>query len=332
MAAPLAEFLIAFIAAGVLVRAFASAVLAGIVMDLPNDRSLHAQPTPRTGGLGLLAGAGIAWAFSTHASLDPAVGLVAILAAAFFIDDVRGLSAALRLTLQASAAVAFLYWGPLHGGVSSLSMGVLVAGIVWCMNAYNFMDGANGLAGGMAVFGFGGYAAAAQVAGAADLAATSAALGGAALGFLLWNFDPARIFLGDAGSIALGFLAAAIGLLGWQRSAWPPWFPLLVFSPFLLDATATLLRRLLSGESILRAHKAHYYQRLVRMGWSHRRLALFAYVLMTAVVGSALLARDAATWIVVLLLSFWGVAYVLMAIVIDQRSSILQPVRHEASE
>lgn len=324
MAVPLAEFLVAFIAAAAIVRVLAGAALARLVIDVPNDRSLHATPMPRTGGVGLLAGAAIAWALSVHTSLSLTAGLAAALAATFLIEDVCGLPTAVRLALQASAAIAFVLSSPLGVTSSPLLVCVLVVGIVWGMNAYNFMDGANGLAGGMAVFGFGAYAVAAHMAGAADLAAAAAIVGGAALGFLVWNFDPARIFLGDAGSIPLGFLAAAVGMLGWQRSVWPFWFPLLVFFPFVFDATATLLRRILRGENVWSAHKSHYYQRLVRMGWSHRRLALAAYVLMTAGVGSALLACNAAPSIVTALLSAWGVAYALMAAVIDRRWSAYQ--------
>lgn len=203
MAVPLAEFLVAFIAAAAIVRVLAGAALARLVIDVPNDRSLHATPMPRTGGVGLLAGAAIAWALSVHTSLSLTAGLAAALAATFLIEDVCGLPTAVRLALQASAAIAFVLSSPLGVSSSPLLVCVLVVGIVWGMNAYNFMDGANGLAGGMAVFGFGAYAVAAHMAGAADLAAAAAIVGGAALGFLVWNFDPARIFLGDAGSIPL---------------------------------------------------------------------------------------------------------------------------------
>jgi UDP-N-acetylmuramyl pentapeptide phosphotransferase/UDP-N-acetylglucosamine-1-phosphate transferase len=100
--------------------------------------------------------------------------------------------------------------------------------------------------------------------------------------------------MGDAGSVPLGFLAAALGLSGWERGLWSPWVPLLVFSPFLADATATLARRVLSGKRFWQAHHDHYYQRLIRMGWSHRRTALGAYALMlgAAVIALALAGRS----------------------------------------
>lgn len=93
--------------------------------------------------------------------------------------------------------------------------------------------------------------------------------------------------MGDVGSIPLGFLAAALGLMGWQQGAWPLWFPVLVFSPFLADASVTLLRRLARGERFWQAHREHYYQRLIRMGWGHRRTAMLEYLLMVAVTASA---------------------------------------------
>ena len=322
--ASLTAFLIACIAAGVIVRVLATPVFAKLAVDVPNDRSLHATLTPRTGGLGLLAGATAACTLSPVAGFSLVTWLTATLAVTFFIDDVRGLLAQLRITVQAVVAIVFVIWGTRALDHSALLSCLLMLGMVWCMNAYNFMDGTNGLAGGMAVIGFGAYAVAAHSAGAADLAASAAVVSGAALGFLIWNFDPARIFLGDAGSITLGFLATALGILGWQRGVWPFWFPPLLFSPFILDATVTLLRRMLRGEDVWRAHKSHFYQRLVRMGWSHRRLSLAAYALMAVAAASALVMRDALLPSVIASLSAWAVVYAVIAVLIDWRWSAFQ--------
>ena len=95
--------------------------------------------------------------------------------------------------------------------------------------------------------------------------------------------------MGDAGAVPLGFLAGAAGLIGWLQQDWAWWFPLLVFSPFIADASVTLARRAVSGARIWEAHRDHYYQRLVRMGWGHRRTAFAEYTLMT-LCGSAALA------------------------------------------
>ena len=113
----------------------------------------------------------------------------------------------------------------------------------------------------------------------------------ASAAFLIYNFHPARIFLGDVGSIPLGFLAAALGVVGWRDDVWPPWFPILVFAPFIGDATVTLLKRLLRGDRIWQAHREHYYQRMVRMGLGHRCTAWLAYVAMMVCAAAALYGR-----------------------------------------
>jgi UDP-GlcNAc:undecaprenyl-phosphate/decaprenyl-phosphate GlcNAc-1-phosphate transferase len=159
---------------------------------------------------------------------------------------------------------------------------------VWMTNLYNFMDGSDGLAGGMAVFGFSMYGIAALMGDNQILAMLDFSIVAAALGFLCYNFPPARVFMGDAGSIPLGFLAAAMGLWGWQQGIWPEWFPVLVFSPFVVDASATLVKRLLRGAKVTEAHREHYYQRAIQMGWGHRNVALIEYIMMLGVGISAL--------------------------------------------
>jgi UDP-N-acetylmuramyl pentapeptide phosphotransferase/UDP-N-acetylglucosamine-1-phosphate transferase len=94
--------------------------------------------------------------------------------------------------------------------------------------------------------------------------------------------------MGDAGSIPLGFLAGALGLTGWKHGLWPLWFPLLAFAPFVIDASVTLCKRLLRRERVWQAHREHYYQRLVRMGWTHRKTVLAEYLLMTICAAAAL--------------------------------------------
>jgi UDP-N-acetylmuramyl pentapeptide phosphotransferase/UDP-N-acetylglucosamine-1-phosphate transferase len=168
---------------------------------------------------------------------------------------------------------------------------LLAVGVVWLTNLYNFMDGADGVAGGMAVIGFSTYATAAALAGETALSMLCTGISAAALAFLGFNFHPARIFMGDVGSIPLGFLAAALGLLGWRHDAWPLWFPVLVFGPFIADATVTLLRRFSRREKVWQAHREHYYQRLVRMGLGHRAAALIGYAVMVFCAAAALTGR-----------------------------------------
>ena len=182
---------------------------------------------------------------------------------------------------------------------------MLVIGAIataWMINLYNFMDGSDGLAGGMAVIGFGAYAVASYQADFLPLALGSVTIAACAAAFLCFNLHPARTFLGDAGSIPLGFLAAAIGFIGWRDGVWPWWFPLLVFSPFIVDATVTLLRRMLTGERFWAAHRSHYYQRLVQSGWGHRKTANaeFALMLACAAIGLATLEQPVQTQMIML--------------------------------
>jgi UDP-N-acetylmuramyl pentapeptide phosphotransferase/UDP-N-acetylglucosamine-1-phosphate transferase len=195
--------------------------------------------------------------------------------------------------------------------MDAIEVAVLVAALAWITNLYNFMDGSDGLAGGMATAGFAAYAVAAWNAGDAALASLCAALSAASAAFLLHNFHPARMFLGDVGSIPLGFLAGALGVVGWRNDAWPLWFPLLVFGPFIGDASVTLVRRLVRGERVWRAHREHYYQRMVLMGFGHRRTAWAAYVLMALCAASALAGRGQAPWIQAA--AFFGAAGALAA-------------------
>lgn len=245
-------------------------------LDHPNDRSLHTTPTPRIGGLALIPGVVLGvGAFGPGPSL--LLGLAAALGVFSFLDDRFGLPVGLRLA--AHTAAAFLFVRSV-GAFADARWGIaLTLLVVWGTNLFNFMDGSDGLAGGMALFGFAAYGAAAFSGDRASAALAAGAAAGAAA-FLVFNFPPARVFLGDAGSIPLGFLAVALGVAGWAQGRWPAWFPALVFAPFWVDATVTLVRRTLRGEPVWRAHRTHYYQRLIQMGWGHRKMALVAYGLM----------------------------------------------------
>ena len=250
-------------------------------LDHPNERSLHDAPVPRSGGVALFAGAIAAWLL-LPGTLPPALWAgLALLLAVSYIDDLHHLAVGWRLAAHLLAAGVLVYAElPREHGVLLAVCALLAA--AWMTNLYNFMDGSDGLAGGMTAFGFGGYALAAWLGGHTSLALQSACIAGAALAFLAFNFHPARVFLGDAGSIPLGYLAAAFGLIGWRDGLWPAWFPLALFSPFVVDASVTLARRALRRERVWQAHRSHYYQRLVQSGFGHRNTALAEYALMAA--------------------------------------------------
>lgn len=259
-------------------------------MDHPNARSLHATPTPRVGGLGIVSGVVVASLVLTigdglgHDVWPVLAGALGLAALSVF-DDVRGLPVWLRFLAHFVAAVGCLFAVGVTGW--ALLAGVLV--VVWVTNLYNFMDGADGLAGGMALIGFGALALGAWLGHAPGLATLCASIAATALAFLRFNFPPARLFMGDAGSIPLGFLAATLGIVGVRQGVWPWAFPLLVFSPFIADASVTLARRALRGEKIWHAHRTHYYQRVVLMGATHRQLAFAAWSLMLAMAAVGLM-------------------------------------------
>lgn len=285
-------------------------------MDHPNERSLHATPTPRIGGLGIMAGLLVASIWVADAALLPVILGAFALAGVSVLDDVRGLPVGLRFAAHFAAAIGCLLALGLTGGM--LLAGALA--VVWMTNLYNFMDGSDGLAGGMAMIGFGALALAAWLGDAPRLALLCAGISASALAFLRFNFPPARVFMGDAGSIPLGFLAATLGILGARQGAWPWLFPVLVFSPFIVDASVTLARRALRGEKIWQAHRSHYYQRAVLLGASHRRLALTAYALMLAMAALAIVSRSFPryeAWVLILS----AVVYLLVFSAIDRRWS-----------
>jgi UDP-N-acetylmuramyl pentapeptide phosphotransferase/UDP-N-acetylglucosamine-1-phosphate transferase len=244
------------------------------------------------------------------------LALAAGLCAVSFIDDRWGLPVFLRLIAHALAVI--LLCRSFEPSLATWTFALAAVTLIWSINLFNFMDGADGLAGGMALFGFSAFGWTMLDAMPA-MAYLAFSLVAAAAGFLMLNFSPARVFMGDAGSVPLGFLAGGIGLTGWLQNAWPAWFPLLVFSPFVADASVTLLRRLLRRERFWQAHRDHYYQRLVRMGWPHRKLALAEYALMAACGASALAMLQMGFEFQMLGLSLWIAAYSGLMLFIDSR-------------
>jgi UDP-N-acetylmuramyl pentapeptide phosphotransferase/UDP-N-acetylglucosamine-1-phosphate transferase len=262
-------------------------------LDYPSGRSLHARPVSRVGGIAIWAG------FLPVALLSAGpfgnkvawLGPWALVTAVSFADDWFGVRAVVRLVVQTIAALAFAFALPASAAEGSSTSHVLASiaiafAIVWSANLFNFMDGNDGLAAVMSICGFGAFGIAALRA-AVD-ADVFFALAAAALVFLWVNLPPARAFMGDGGSVGLGFLAAAFGFYGIRAEMWPSWFPLLVFLPFAADATVTVVRRISRGDHLFEAHRTHYYQRLHQMGPGHRGTLVFYAVLITGTSASAL--------------------------------------------
>jgi UDP-N-acetylmuramyl pentapeptide phosphotransferase/UDP-N-acetylglucosamine-1-phosphate transferase len=261
-------------------RALIPLLRRGAVLDHPNERSLHAAPTPRGGGIALVAAILLAWlTLIAVGAVAPRPLVVmsgaALLAAISWIDDLHGLSPGPRLLAQFAAIgggmAGLIPAGPAFQGWLTPGLDAVAAGLLWLwfVNLFNFMDGIDGLAGSEAVaIAVGLVLLAAWGAGSdpghAVLAATTAA---ASFGFLVWNWAPARIFLGDVGSVPLGYLLGYLLLEVAARGFWK--IALILPLYFLADATLTLARRLARGERVWRAHREHFYQRAVQRGLGH---------------------------------------------------------------
>jgi UDP-N-acetylmuramyl pentapeptide phosphotransferase/UDP-N-acetylglucosamine-1-phosphate transferase len=327
------------------------------ILAHPNDRTLHAMPTPQTGGVAVIASVVIALVATASllaitqpvkpllpkgfgsGSLWIVVSMLLVFVVSF-IDDCRGLPASLRLGVQAAAALIIVVGVgltlssiPIPGGptillgIAAIPVSVLV--LLWMANLYNFMDGMDGFSGGMTAIGFGFLAYFGWVAGSPVMLMIAVFVAMSALGFLVHNFPPARIFMGDAGSITVGFVAGTLILLGVRDEIFELWVPIILFSPFILDATITLIRRALRFEKIWMAHRQHYYQRIVLSGWSHRRTVLAEYGVMTACGGIAVLYHHAPEKWRLLILGVWLVMFLLLAMFVhrlERKKAISCPV------
>ncbi len=260
------------------------------LVDVPNQRSLHSAPTPRAGGLSfvvtvllgvvLLRQLGwIAWPPSIHA-LWLGASLVAVVS---LIDDRWNLPTTVRLVAQAAAALTLVSGGglllsaDLGSGTWTLGVFSVPVTLLWVIgltNAYNFMDGIDGLAAGQAVVTALTMGWLAWLREDYELVPVMVLLGAAVLAFLPHNWWPARIFMGDVGSAFLGFVFAAWSVVGSVQGTNhpPPLAWVAVLSPFVFDTATTLARRIVRRERVLEAHCQHYYQRLVAMGWPHARV------------------------------------------------------------
>lgn len=255
------------------------------ILDRPNARSSHDVPTPRGGGIGIMSvllpvWIAIAFAVPSEPGITArwVIPLAAIaLASISWIDDLRTLGALPRLGVQLVTAIAgvLVLPGPVFQGLLPAWLDATIAAIgwIWFVNLFNFMDGidgitaveALGIGGGIALLGF------LVVDSQTALAWHGLVIAAAAAGFLVWNWHPARIFLGDIGSIPLGYLLGwlllSLAVSGHLQAA------IILPLYYLVDATITLLHRLKRGEKVWRAHREHYYQKAVQNGRSHAQVS-----------------------------------------------------------
>lgn len=301
------------------VRAYA---LRTSLLDVPNSRSSHTRSTPRGGGLSIviasMTGSFVMWCLGLLESTLLAALVVGgvFIAGIGFLDDRRGVSPLARLLVHVAASVAGV---SLIGGIQFLDVGtarielgligspLAVVCMVWLTNLFNFMDGIDGIAASEASFvSLASATLMIMFFGFCGPAALGIAIGSASLGFLVWNWPPARIFMGDVGS---GYLGYAIGILALSAAKFEALgaIPSLILGGvFFVDATATLVRRALRGEAVSQAHRTHAYQWMARRWGSHLKVVLvvlalnFAWLLPLAV--WSLRSRENSVWMLVLAL------------------------------
>lgn len=259
------------------------------ILDIPNARSSHSLPTPRGGGIAIaitffLAVGYLGWVgFISTMLVKALLGGGLIIAITGYWDDVKSLTAVTRICLQFLAAAWSLYC---IGGMPILDLGfsqihlgwvgylIAMIGIVWLTNLYNFMDGIDGIAGSEAVFVSGVGGAILFFLGAENLATCCFVVCAATFGFLIWNWPPAKIFMGDVGSSLLGFIFALLAITSANQFKFSIFIWLALLAVFIFDATFTLIDRVRRGERWYNAHCEHAYQRLVQGGFRHRQVTL----------------------------------------------------------
>ena len=262
------------------------------VMDVPNERSSHAVPTPRMGGIPMVAAAALTfgfWAFWAAGGMLFAKGLSQAMIFALsmsilgFWDDVSDLSPLLRFLVQIVASALFLWAcsffiprAVVGGWIVPTTAWILTGAvwIVWILNLYNFMDGIDGLAGGEAAMAASFFFLVFAHYGESGWAVANLLIAAASLGFLVHNWPPARVFMGDAGSAFLGGFFGFQSIIAAMTTPVPSLVLVLPFANFILDTTVTLIRRMLRKEKWYQAHRSHFYQRMTQLGISHRKVTV----------------------------------------------------------
>ena len=295
--------------------------------DVPSERSSHSVPIPRGGGIALIVGTCVASVTVSHGARSLLIPLLAggAIGILGLVEDLRGLSALQRLTIQLVIGVAAGV-GLAHGEYSTFTALVIAAAIagflaVMC-NVVNFMDGINGISAAQGVCAGVAYAIYGGLEGVVALEVGGLALVGAALGFVPFNFPRAQIFLGDSGSYFLGAWLALLASLGFVRGL-NPVVLLVPYLVYLADTTFTLFKRFQRSEALMQPHKEHAYQRLVQAGWSHAKTTQLVFVLIGGQALTALVFRHAPVFLQVvagLMVVASVVAYLFLPWMLSRRS------------
>lgn len=260
--------LISFVLTFFLIRHFISENSFVKIFDNPNSRSLHSKAIPRSGGIAIFSGALLPFGFYFNGYLSeshilfPLLGFM-ILAMVSLLDDIKALSPQIRITAHfLGSALFILQFFQISSIQSALHFGIIIFSVVWFINLYNFMDGLDGLCGSMSLSGFLIFGIIFFQYKILGLSLFCFIFAGAVIAFLVFNFPPAKIFMGDSGSIGIGYLFAVLSIYSINKGIFSPLIPLMLFLPFIYDASLTLAKRILRGEKPWQAHREHFYQRL----------------------------------------------------------------------
>lgn len=275
------------------------------VLDVPNDRSSHVVTVVRGGGVAVAVATLLAVAaspISFDAPLWGLIGAASALGVIGFVDDRSGLTAVPRLVAQVvvpALALPLLVSGSTRSGVAAtVAVGIAIIWSAAYVNAFNFMDGINGISVAQAAVAGGFFAMVGDVYDLSTLKAAGLAIAGAAIGFAPFNIWRPSVFLGDVGSYFIGSWLASLVVVAIAQGV----NPLIAVSPLMLylaDTSTTILRRAIRRENLLAAHREHSYQRLVQLGWSHAAVSLLATVVMAATAAMMLAARTSSSILLV---------------------------------
>lgn len=258
------------------------------ILDQPNERSSHTVPTPRSGGIAIVTTFFVGLAALKLLGDEPAldqnyfwmfVGASGLIAVVSIVDDLMGMSFKAKLLTQVLTAVAVMAFGVVIDRLGGVDLGVwgYLLTLVWIVgltNAFNFMDGIDGIAGGTALLAAVFFAVITFGQGSTFIYLVSLIIAGASLGFLFWNWQPAKIFMGDSGSQFLGFVLAVVAVIAGRFDASHTSYLVmpLLFGHFIWDTAYTFLRRLKNGERVTQAHRQHLYQLMTQLGLEHARV------------------------------------------------------------
>jgi UDP-N-acetylmuramyl pentapeptide phosphotransferase/UDP-N-acetylglucosamine-1-phosphate transferase len=289
-----------------------------LLLDSPNERSLHHKPVPRSGGISIFMSvlAGIIFLvnenYISHYNLHVIIAFILVILISFF-DDLYGLPAISRILVHFTSA-GTLYLSGLYPDLGLLGSVIIFVAIVWAINLYNFMDGMDGFASGMTLIGFTFLGMAGYFSGEELYMMICFIIAAASLGFLVFNFPLASIFMGDTGAATLGLAVVVMSLWGVKLGIFEYLVPIIIFSIFIVDSTITLIKRLLRGDKVWEAHREHYYQRFAIKYANQRNVLFVTYFIMLITGSSGLLYLYNSDWMINVFF-IWVMVYVISMLV-----------------